>query len=69
MSDQQRPVLAWAKDKGISDFDLAGAAVLAGWPRGNLVDERAPLLVDESTFDAAILRFRHLEMKLWLFPT
>lgn len=63
MSEEQRPILAWARDKGISEFDLAGAAVLAGWPRGNLYDERAPLLATERDFDAAILRFRHLEMK------
>lgn len=63
MSEPTKPVLVWAKDKGVSEFDLAGAAVLAGWPRGNLYDERAPLLVTEALFDAAIARFRNLEMK------
>ena len=71
MSDSEpttRPVLAWAKDKGVDAFFLAGAASLAGWPRGNVYDERAPLLVTEAAFDKAVAAFRGLEMKLWPFP-
>jgi hypothetical protein len=59
----ERTVREWAKAKGVSDFDLAGAAVLAGWPRGNLSDPRAPLMVTEADFDKAIDAFRNLEMK------
>jgi hypothetical protein len=71
MSDRDpttRSVLAWAKDKGVDEFFLAGAAVLAGWPRGNVYDERAPLLVTESDFDKAVAAFRGLEMKLCPSP-
>lgn len=58
-----KPVLAWATDKGTSAFVLAGALVKAGWPRGNVHDERAPLLVTEAEFDAAVAAFSTLEMK------
>lgn len=59
----ERAVREWAKAKGVDDFFLAGAAVLAGWPRGNLTDPRAPLLVTEAAFDAAIAAFRTMEIK------
>jgi hypothetical protein len=59
-----KSVLAWAHEKRVSDFDLAGAIVLASWPRGNVYDQRAPLLVTEPAFDEAIRRFRTLEIKL-----
>jgi hypothetical protein len=59
----KKPVLAWAKDKATDPFLLAGALVKAGWPRGNVYDERAPLLVTESDFDAAIAAFSNLEIK------
>ena len=58
-----KPVLAWAKAKGTDPFLLAGALVLARWPRGNVYDERAPLLVTEAAFDKAIDAFKNLEMK------
>lgn len=61
--DNKKPVLAWAKDKGTSAFVLAGALVVAGWPRGNVYDERAPLLVTESEYDAAMAAFSQMEMK------
>jgi hypothetical protein len=58
-----RPVLAWAQDKAISAFVLAGALVKAGWPRGNVYDERAPLLVTEEEFDAAVAAFSNMKVK------
>lgn len=57
----QRPVLAWARDKGVSDFDLAGAIAQAGWPRGSVRDEVSPLEVSERAFDEALQAFRSVK--------
>lgn len=51
----------WASQKGVDPALVAGAAVLAGWPAGNLRD--GSLLVSEGDFDAAIKAFRGLEIR------
>lgn len=51
----------WAKQKSVDPALVAGAAVLARWPAGNL--RYGSLLVSEDDFDAAIKAFRGLEIR------
>lgn len=56
-----RPPFAWAKARGLDPALVAGAAVLARWPAGNLKD--GSLLVSEADFDAAMRAFAGLEIR------
>ncbi len=56
-----RSPFAWAKARGLDPALVAGAAVLARWPAGNLKD--GSLLVSEADFDAAMRAFAGLEIR------
>lgn len=62
-ADAKTPVLTpteWAAKKGVDPALVAGAAVLAEWPAGNL--REGSLLVSESDFDAALKAFTGMEI-------
>lgn len=56
-----RSPFVWAKERGLDPALVAGAAVLARWPAGNLKD--GSLLVSEADFDAAMKAFAGLEIR------
>lgn len=56
-----RSPFVWAKARGLDPALVAGAAVLARWPAGNLKD--GSLLVTEADFDAAMTAFAGLEIR------
>lgn len=56
-----RSPFVWAKARGLDPALVAGAAVLARWPAGNLKD--GSLLVTEADFDAAMKAFAGLEIR------
>lgn len=55
-----RSPFAWAREQGIDLALVAGAAVLARWPAGNLHD--GSLLVSEADFNAAMKAFAGLRI-------
>lgn len=56
-----RAPLAWAKERGVDPALVAGAAILARWPAGNLKD--GSLLVSEDDFLDAMKAFAGLEIR------
>ena len=55
-----KPPYTWAKEKSVDLSIVAGAAVLVGWPAGNL--KEGSLVVSEADFDAAIKAFYGMEI-------
>jgi hypothetical protein len=57
---ERRTPHAWAKSNGVDPSLVEGAAVLAGWPAGNL--REGSIVVTESEFNNALEAFAGLEI-------